>query len=176
MNFMERKCKKCLGIKSVNLFSTKISRGRTYYGVCKKCSSEQRKQYYENNKDTILKRQRVYDENNKERFKERKEKTSKQWQKNNKEKKKGYTKKWREKNKIRFMEKRNAWRKANKEKVKEHDRLKKKKIIKNMTICYLGNCLRISPKILKEHPEIIEAKRIQLIGLRKLKELINNKK
>lgn len=64
-------------------------------GECKKCSSEQRKQRYENNRDEEKERSKKYYENNKDKKAER----DKQYYKNNKDKRTEQQKQWRENNK-----------------------------------------------------------------------------
>ena len=79
--YVMKMCRKCGEVKHISKFS-KQKQGK--YGVqskCKSCKKEYNRNYYENNKETILEHQKQYYENNKETILEQR----KQYYENNKE-------------------------------------------------------------------------------------------
>jgi hypothetical protein len=90
---------------------------------------EQKKQYYENNKDKLNEKNKEYRENNKDKIKEyyenNKDKNkNKEYYENNKDKNKEY----RENNKDKIKEKNKEYRENNKDKIKEYRENNKDKI------------------------------------------------
>lgn len=83
---------------------------------------EQKKQYYEANKDKIRARaiQRYYEQ------KEKCDAQSKQYHQEHKEQYSEYWKRYREENKDYYIQYKNKWRKENKDKVKHHNQSRRK--------------------------------------------------
>ena len=57
------------------------------------------------------------------------------------------------------------WRLANPKSAKEYQ----KKIAKNMSLVYVAGLMRLPTKVICQYPELIEAKRAQLMILRAIK-------
>lgn len=145
-------CKKCEAIK--NQEWSKIYRERN-----KEYLRERKSNYYYANKEKINKNCREYRKRNREYLNaynkkryyknpERKRQCcSKIWYINNREKKLEYAKKYRE---------------QNTEKIKERNKIYGKKSRKDLSISYISDILGIPVIDLKQYPELIEAKQIQL--------------
>lgn len=113
----DKKCAKCKVVKSLEEFhkSKRSSDGRN--SMCKSCY----KNWYENNKKTVLDRVRKNYENNKEQ----KHKVTNLYRKNNKDKVKEWQQKSEKnyylKNKEKQLEKYKKWKKENPDKIKEYN-------------------------------------------------------
>ncbi len=89
--YRSKRCSKCGGVKEINEFSKNKYTKDGLRVQCKDCVKE----YYEENKEKIIKRTKEYQENNKEQIAKR----AKEYRENNKEKRNRYIKKYRENNK-----------------------------------------------------------------------------
>ena len=100
MNKKTKQCTTCNTSKPISEFS-KLKAGK--YGVgswCKACMKAYRKQYYSQNRESILEKQKAYDDENREAIaeyrKEHKEEISeynRKWEKENKDKRKALSRK-----------------------------------------------------------------------------------
>ena len=111
--YVFKKCSKCgewLVACKVNFYRSKSCKYRLQ-AYCKKCGTEQQKQYRKNNKEQIAEQQKQWREQNKERCRELK----KRWDKNNKDKKAEHDKKYRESHKEQLSEKKKLYYEKNKE-------------------------------------------------------------
>ena len=115
--YVMKRCTKC----GEWLVANKINFGKRKDGKwglksrCKKCEKGYKKQYYEDNKEYVIKHNKQYYEDNKEHLKEYR----KQWYENNKEYVKEYKNKWKENNKEHVKEYKKQWYENNKEHHKE---------------------------------------------------------
>ena len=72
-------CITCFKIKDIIYFFKCKQRSSGYLSYCKECKKEERKKYYKNNKEKILKYTKEYIQNNKQQHKLR----EKNWRENN---------------------------------------------------------------------------------------------
>ena len=118
--YVFKKCTKCgkwLVASKVNFNKHKTGK----YGLnstCKKCRSEQGKQYYKDNKYKERKRHKQYYEDNKNKILER----HKQYYEDNKDKRLKYGKQWYEDNKDKRLEQQKQWHENNKDKKAEYNK------------------------------------------------------
>ena len=130
-------------------------------------SCEKKKQYYNSNKEKIKVRVEKYKEANREMLKARGERYSEA----NKERKKVREKKYREANKEKIKVREKKYRAAN----KDATTARNKKYTANLTDSYLCGLMRIYKKDIPHYRELIELKRLQLLGKRKVKQIKTKK-
>ena len=70
MELTEKRCSKCGELKPISEFFKDNDRPCGYRAACKKCKSDQKKQYRELNRDKILEAERLYKINNREKVNE----------------------------------------------------------------------------------------------------------
>ena len=107
-NLVSKECSKCHEIKSVSEFNKDNKSIDGLKSKCKQCD----KQYYQNNKENILKQQKQYNKDNK--------KKRKQYYQDNKEYFKDYRKQYYQDNKEYLKEKVHQYYQDNAESIKEH--------------------------------------------------------
>ena len=152
-------CTKCgETLPATTEYFHKQKRGK--YGLrskCKKCILEQKKQYYEDNKDKISEYKKQYYEDNKDKIKQycenNKDKIAeyhKQYREDNKDKISEKNKQYYENNKDKIAERNKQWYEDNKDKISEKNKQyyedNKDKIIERKKQYYENNKEKISEK------------------------------
>jgi len=105
----KKKCSKCGEVKGAEEFYEQPTGKDGLKAECKKCAAEQRKAYYEKNKEKLAEWRKAYYEKNKEKLAE----WQKEYYEKNKDKISEYKKEYSEKNKDKISECRKAHRKKN---------------------------------------------------------------
>jgi len=146
---MERTCKKCGETKPIEEFAKGVN-----INSCKLCYHIYLKKYRDLHREKILQSQRKYDQLHRD---ERSAKSRKYW-KENKEMCKSKENKYRLNHKAQIRIRHRKYRLQHKENI-INTRNKHKE---NMTDSYISMCLKLKVPELKQHPELIELKRIQL--------------
>jgi hypothetical protein len=150
---METKiCVRCNEEKNISefRFSKTIKHFSSY---CKKCE-------YLNTKEWKILNPKRYAESHK--------KSQKKWTTNNKEHLQNYYKN-KKRNLIKEREYAKRYSKKHPERVKEKDKKKRQ----NMTQSYIATLLKITVKDLKNNPELMECKKMQITIYREIEQLVN---
>jgi hypothetical protein len=137
-------CSKCEEEKELKEYYSKM-------GACKTCRNKQIKEYKEKNKEQIKEK---YKERNKKYIKEYQTKHKKQISKNHK--------KYRDNHKEQIKESGKIYTLNHKEQINEFQKKWDKKQRINLSDKYIISQLRIPTNVLKQYPELIEAKRIHI--------------
>jgi hypothetical protein len=177
---MERTCKKCGETKPIEEFYLQPGNKNGYNSECKSCKKIYKADYYRKNIKLIKSKHRIYSQSHKqEKIDYRRE-----WLKNNPEKAKLMSKKSHERNRENILAYLRIYQKTHKNKLNEKSKLwarnhpnkekiKHQRYVKSLCDGYIIEQLFRNTGLLKskikEHPELIEVKRIQI----KLKRLAN---
>lgn len=146
-----KKCSKCGVVKDYSEFSKNKSKKDGLQPHCKPCSAVSNKEYHSNNKDKIAVRRKKYIENNRAKLS-------------------AYQKNYYVSNKDRLIAHQAEYQRNNKEK----RAALANKYTDSLTNWYVVARLRRSNRNIKREdipPELIEAKRVQIMINRKIKEL-----
>jgi len=130
---------------------------------CKPCKNKYSKKHRETNREKLIEYARKYREENQEKIK----KGRKKFNDNNKIKVNEWVKNWRDRNSEKFKKVRKNYRERHKEKIKEKRRIDTKYCVDSYISALLNKRLKIK---FRPPPELIEAKRLQVLINRQLKE------
>ena len=154
---MERTCRKCGETKPIEKFVKNEN-------SCKVCRAEYKKEYYIKNKEHV----KEYQIKNKDEIKNRK----KEYHLKNKEYFKEHRKKYRIKNKEYIKEYNKEYMIKNKEYIKEYGKKIRDDLNESYILARIRSNTGLSIKTAKQHPELIENFRQQIL----IKRLIKSKK
>ena len=161
-----KKCSKCGEVKDLeNEFNKRRETKDGFHKECKLCVNKAAREYAEKNKEHQLQYRRRWRKANAEKVKEYQVK----WEKANPEKVNGRARQWRKANPEKYRKTYHKWADKNKERIKEWG-LRSRNLLTDM---FVRNIIKqqINLNFRQITPEMIEAKREQLLFYRELKNL-----
>ncbi len=178
-----RKCSKCGVEKELcpEHFSRRQTNSLGYRTICKPCDRQRTAEWKRANKERVSEHNKKYkaklcaslSTQEKEKLKEKLKEASRVSRRENPEKHKAYRQKYSRKNKEKIVASYTRWRKENPDKLREYVRRSATVAREKLSSCYIRAFLAAGTTLkAKDIPqELVDAKRLQLMITRKVKEL-----